>query len=340
MQSFIASFLVVSGALATPHQRRQWSPSVWQPAVGTKWQIVISQPVDTSQDVQPSDASVIDVDLFYTTAEDVASLKSQGKNVICYFSAGSSESWRPDYGSFPSEAIGEPLEGWEGENWLDIRNDGVLEVMKSRIDQASQKGCNAIDPDNMDGYGNGGGGFGLTTDDSANYLISMSQYAAQLGMSTGLKNAQEIISSVEPYVQFAVNEECIYVEESGCAEYQPLLDAGKAVFHIEYLDEGDNGSDRSKKARSAKARKGRKGAGKTYKKQGPLDLSSMCAEGGLGDQLSTVVKYLALDGFVEYCDGSTADTAINENYNTGDPKQGGDRKHGAAGGNGTHIGAV
>jgi hypothetical protein len=138
--------LLLAGAFAAPHERRK---ALWQPAVGTKWQIVISQPIDTSTTVEPADATVYDVDLFYTSKQDVTNLHSQGKKVICYFSAGSSENWREDYGSFQSGDMGEGLQGWEGENWLNVNSANVVNVMKKRIDMAAEKGCDAIDPDNM-----------------------------------------------------------------------------------------------------------------------------------------------------------------------------------------------
>jgi hypothetical protein len=140
----LASSLLAAGALAVPLKS-----SVWQPATGVKWQIVISQPLDTTASLTPSNADVFDIDLFYHSAEDISNIKSQGKKVICYFSAGSSENWRPDYKEFSSSDMGSGLEGWAGENWLNIRSDGVLNIMKERINQAAQKGCDAIDPDNM-----------------------------------------------------------------------------------------------------------------------------------------------------------------------------------------------
>jgi hypothetical protein len=149
MYTLLASSLFVLGAVSSPLKTVHRRANLWQPAVGTKWQIVISQPVDTSVSVAPSDADVWDIDLFYATAEDVSAIKSQGKKVICYFSAGSAENWRPDYSSFQQSDIGSGLEGWEGENWLNIRSSSVLDVMKSRIQMAADKGCDAIDPDNM-----------------------------------------------------------------------------------------------------------------------------------------------------------------------------------------------
>lgn len=160
----------------------------------------------------------------------------------------------------------------------------------------------------IDGYSNGGGGFDLTQGDSIKYLQEQASYAAGLGMSTGLKNAQEILSQVTGDVQFAVNEQC--AADSGCTEYESFLDAGKPVFHIEYVDDKSSGQKSSTVPSKSKR----------------ADTSTDClSSSSLGGRLSTVIKYLALDGWVEYCDGTEETTAINQNYNTGDPKQGGSK---------------
>jgi hypothetical protein len=138
----------IASALSTPATPCRDGP-IWQPSVGTKWQIEIWTQVDTSQPLVPSDASVYDVDLFYHTEDQIATMKSQDKNIICYFSAGSAEIWRPDYSQFNTSDLGQPLSGWPGERYLNIKSPAVLEVMKKRIQLASTKGCDAIDPDNM-----------------------------------------------------------------------------------------------------------------------------------------------------------------------------------------------
>jgi hypothetical protein len=174
----------------------------------------------------------------------------------------------------------------------------------------------------------------------------MASAAADLGLSTGLKNAQEILGNVLDTVQFAINEQCVTAEDTACSEYQPLLDAGKPVFHIEYIDDnsgndggdnsGDNGDDGNSGDNNDDGNDGDNNDDDDKKKQnkqkkagkpaGAADLSKLCVEGGLGSQLSTVVKQMSLDGWTEYCDGSEVTTTINENYQTGDPKQGGDKK--------------
>jgi hypothetical protein len=52
------------------------------------------------------------------------------------------------------------------------------------------------------------------------------------GLSVGLKNDTDQVKALEPYFDFAVNEQCMEYDE--CGSYRPFLRAGKAVFHAEY----------------------------------------------------------------------------------------------------------
>ena len=63
----------------------------WRPALGATWQVQLTGPLDASFDV-----AVYDVDLFDTTAAQVAALRAAGRRVICYVSVGTYEPWRPD----------------------------------------------------------------------------------------------------------------------------------------------------------------------------------------------------------------------------------------------------
>jgi hypothetical protein len=124
---------------------------LWQPDVGSKWQIMIKNNLSVSLEhpLQPDDVDIWDIDLFNTPIEVISGLRRQGKKVICYFSAGSGEDWRPDYSLFVAEDLGEPLGCWPGEKWLNVRSNKVWEIMKARIKMANEKGCDAIDPDNI-----------------------------------------------------------------------------------------------------------------------------------------------------------------------------------------------
>jgi hypothetical protein len=93
----------------------------------------------------------------------VATLHAAGKHVICYIDVGTWENWRTDAGQFPSLVLGSS-NGWPGEQWLDIRQPVVRQLMAARFQMCQQKGFDAIEPDNMDGYENSTG-FPLTARD-------------------------------------------------------------------------------------------------------------------------------------------------------------------------------
>ena len=85
------------------------------------------------------DVDLYDVDAFNVKASLVSRLHADGRKVVCYFSAGSWENWRPDKHDFPASVLGRS-NGWPGEKWLDIRRIGVLgPMMKARLDLCASK---------------------------------------------------------------------------------------------------------------------------------------------------------------------------------------------------------
>ena len=60
---------------------------------------------------------------FIDNAQDtIDTLHELGKVVVCYISIGTVEDWRDDKDDFPADAIGNDLEDWDGEAWLDVNN--------------------------------------------------------------------------------------------------------------------------------------------------------------------------------------------------------------------------
>ncbi|MFJ3159344.1 endo alpha-1,4 polygalactosaminidase [Streptomyces kanasensis] len=199
---------------------------VWRPRQGAAWQWQLSGRLDPRVDVP-----VYDIDGFDHPASAVADLHARGRKVICYLSTGAWEDFRPDAAKFPKAVLGKG-NGWEGERWLDIRRTDVLEpLMAARIDMCRDKGFDAVEPDNMDGYDNDTG-FPLTADDQLRYNRLIARLAHQRGLSVGLKNDLDQIPQLVRDFDFAVNEQCAQYDE--CDALAPFLDAGKAVFHVEY----------------------------------------------------------------------------------------------------------
>ncbi|KAI7493607.1 hypothetical protein KC367_g8515 [Hortaea werneckii] len=264
--------------------------TLWQPAVNSSWQIVLLNPLSLStsaQSVSP-DVDIYDIDLFTNDQSTIEKLHQLGKKVICYFSAGSYESFRPDSSEFQSSDLGKELDGWPGERWLDLGSSNVRRIMAARIALAASKGCDAIDPDNVDGYSNENG-LGLSEGDSIDFLQFLSAEARNHTLAIGLKNAGSIIPDVLDIMSFSVNEQCVQYSE--CETFAPFVEKGKPVFHIEY----PNDESLNNVAKSA--------------------VNDICSDGGSASgssDFSTVIKDMDLSGWVEYCDGAVADTATSE----------------------------
>lgn len=205
-------------------------PLWWQPVPGTTWQWQLSGTVNTSHDVE-----MYDIDLFETPQETIDGLHLDGRIVICYFSAGSFENYRPDKDSFPAEVKGKKLDGWPGERWLDIRNLVVLgPIMQARMDLAVSKSCDGVEPDNIDGYTNDTG-FPLTYSDQLTYNVWLAAEAHARGLSIGLKNDLDQIPDLVDDFDWMLNEQCYQYEE--CDTLLPFIAANKAVFGVEYMEE-------------------------------------------------------------------------------------------------------
>jgi hypothetical protein len=211
-----------SGAAGTPASGGQ----IWMPKPGVTWQWQLTGTLDTSVDAQ-----MFDIDLFSSSAATIQSLHASGKIVICYFSAGSYEPDRPDSQALSQTGLGSTLDGWPDEKWLDVRSTAVRDLMKARLDVAKSKGCDGVEPDNVDGFDNSNG-LGLTEKDGLDYDRFLATESHARGLSVGLKNSLGLASDLVSSFDWALNEECLQYDE--CDSLTPFISAGKAVFHCEY----------------------------------------------------------------------------------------------------------
>ena len=199
----------------------------WQPRPGVSWQIQLQGRVDTSVP-----ARVFEIDGADSPASLVRRLRSRGRKVICYFSAGSYENFREDRALIPPEVRGKQLEGWPEEQWLDIRQiEKLRPVIESRLDMCRRKGFHAVDFDNVDGYTQDSG-FPITAQDQLRYNRFLAREAHERGLAAGLKNDLAQIPQLVRDFDFSVNEQCFEYRE--CRRLLPFVRARKAVFTIEY----------------------------------------------------------------------------------------------------------
>jgi hypothetical protein len=217
----------VGTGAAPPPASATGTPGIWRPGPHTTWQWQLTTPVDLSV---PAD--MYDIDLFDNGADVVAALHASGRRAVCYLSAGTYEPGRPDSGAFPAAVLGDQVEGWPSERWLDIRRLDVLgPIMEQRLDLCRAKGFDGVEPDNVDGYSNSTG-FPLTAADQLAYNRFLVAAAHARGLSVGLKNDLDQAAELQPDYDWALNEECF--QNGECDLLRPFVAAGKAVFNVEY----------------------------------------------------------------------------------------------------------
>ena len=198
--------------------------SWWQPRPGTSWQWQLSGALDVTVD-----AGAYDIDLFDNAPAQIAALQGMGRKVVCYFDT-AYEPGRPDSSQLDPYK-GNPVSGWPGQYWLDIRQPAVENVMKARVALAQQKGCDAVEADDVDSRTNNPG-FPITAADQQGFIRTLAAEAHSRRLSFALKNDLDEIPQLLGDVDFALNEECFQYNE--CSSLQPFIAANKAVFQVEY----------------------------------------------------------------------------------------------------------
>jgi hypothetical protein len=219
-------WMVTAVALAcvlwcAPARAASW----WQPPQQLTWYWQLTG----TPRVEPVDAT--DIDGFDATPAFVADLHARGQHVICYIDVGTAENWRPDYAQFPPADLGSD-NGWPGEKWLNITDPAIRPIMAARFQQqCQQKGFDAVEPDNMDGYENSTG-FSISASQQAAYDEWVAQEAHSLGMAVFQKNDPEQAATLQPSFDGALDEQCN--EYSECSSFAPYVSTGKPVLDAEY----------------------------------------------------------------------------------------------------------
>ncbi|KAK3389935.1 glycoside hydrolase superfamily [Podospora didyma] len=299
---------LVSAVMAAPSTK---TPPGFVP--GVKWQIEIQNPLSAKSALAPTDALVWDIDLYHVERNPaiIQHIRSAVKDatIICYFNAGLAQTSDCDFNSVwqtpaHKKLLANPIKGFEGEFWIDIKSQDARDLIKHRIALAQKLGCDGVDPDNIDGYGideggDNGTGWNLSQTDYIKFITELATYAHSLTSKRGFpiligqKNAPEIAPKVAPVLDFAVLEGCKGLQDGGsggsggfCDVFaKSYLDAGKPVFSIGY-------------PKSLGGRGGCKASGVDS-----AEFAKVCAKSA--DMFSDVLKLsggdVELDGCTQYC---------------------------------------
>ncbi|ORX39043.1 glycoside hydrolase superfamily [Kockovaella imperatae] len=261
--------LMAAGAASAAATPTHFKPTLTDTFIYDLDNVPIPAPVVTSKYGVKVNAHVYVVDGQEHTAQQIANYHANGKKVICYFSAGSWEPERPDalnlspecycgkgvsYNKRTGECTGKnanqnKLDGWD-EWYLDLHNPSCISQVKAwqnkRIQSFIAKGCDGIDPDNVDEFANTQA-FGVTAQDEVNYLMWLSQTAKKGNLAIDLKNAPSLLVDdngnptqwqkqlIEAF-DFSVIEQCH--EGDNCDQFDAFLAAGKPQIQVEYNGDG------------------------------------------------------------------------------------------------------
>lgn len=198
-----------------------------RPTPLSSWQIQLSGTLVTSLDVK---LYTVDLD---TPSTRIEALHAAGRIVLCYFSAGTRESFRSDAAEFPAETLGSALPDYPNERWVDVRDDRVRALMRARIAKAAEAGCDGIHPSGLAAFLEDTGlAFGRADQLEYNRLLSTETHAR--GLSIGLVEGDLTLTEAQVSdFDWVVVWSCV---DDGCPTAAPFISAGKPAFVIEYGD--------------------------------------------------------------------------------------------------------
>lgn len=206
---------------------------VYLPSEDARWLAQLDGAVDTEQT-----ADFFYLDPEQQRPEDLTALHEQGRHYLCYLSAGTVESFRDDAELFPARAIGNVMQGFPNERWLDVRDAEVQRLMALRIARLAAMGCDGVVPASLTGYVVDSG-FPLTLADALEYARFLAEELHRADLSAGLTGPAELTAELGSEFDFGFAIAC--VRGSQCAEYGVFRDRRKPVLYLE-LGEEENAS--------------------------------------------------------------------------------------------------
>lgn len=177
-----------------------------------------------------ADADLFVLDLFETSAAQVARLHAAGRSVIAFIAAGSYEPWRPDVDALPDSVIGEPLAGYPDESWLDVRATSVRDLMVSRLTRAKEKGFDGVLLVSLDAY-LANSGHALSAAAQLDYNRWLAQQASLNGLLAGISSDWPHAAELADHYAFAIHLGCLASQR--CGDLSVYRQRGKPVFDLE-----------------------------------------------------------------------------------------------------------
>lgn len=187
------------------------------------YQYQLSGTVDTTVDAMHFAIDFQEVDA-------IAALVAMGRTVSCYISIGTHEPWRTDADAFPASALGNSTPDFPDERWLDVRNAGVVTLMRQRIAEAAGNGCQGALLSATDAY-NANSGFALTAEDQLQYNRALGQTAKSEGLLVGIVDDFDQLETLVADFDWAMGFHCGI--PTPCDSLSAFTQAGKPALLVQ-----------------------------------------------------------------------------------------------------------
>lgn len=245
----------------------------WRPPQRVQWQLQLDNSfnitTDLLTDTATDNVTVYTVDLKETSAQQIHKLRRAGKHVVCYFQAGT---WAPytiysheilgaseclngtcDCGNEVCGALGLRLENGTEDLWVNVSDSSVRKVMRKILNMAAEKQCNAVQPDNVNGFERDSYCTGFEQcetctqpDEDWNAMdVCAADFDAWLdfnrwlareahcrGMGIAMSSNKYQADLLSRSHDFVIADSCLEFDE--CRPYAPFSNRGKAVLDVEY----------------------------------------------------------------------------------------------------------
>ncbi|KAI3656652.1 hypothetical protein MP638_003440 [Amoeboaphelidium occidentale] len=160
-------------------------------------------------------------------------LADNGTHVLCYFSAGTIETWSPDFDRFKG-LLGKKVIGRDQIYWIDNSKISLLEpIFLDRIKLAKESHCSGIDWANTNSYTQDTGV--NVNPQSAFYLMrKLYEWTHKNGLLVGLSNNPNFNFNFGELFDYRIVTTCTF--DDSCQAYQNFTKTNKPVFGLEYAD--------------------------------------------------------------------------------------------------------
>ena len=168
-------------------------------------------------------------------ANSITQIKANGNQVGAYISIGTGENWREDFSQLQPYLVTTPWSQWEGEYFVNTTTNGIINIMKARIDKIADWGCDWVEFDNMDWVFDedlrNTYNFQVTQQEGIAYYQELCNYVHSKGMKCMAKNTVEGANMFDGVLYESYHSDKNWWNQTGA---QNFIQAGKLVIINHY----------------------------------------------------------------------------------------------------------